>query len=374
MNENRSLLFHGLGLTLRRLPALLWAFAFNFIYSAMTTAHIASAIGTVTDTSLAAQPLKHGFDLGSLAALNLRLAEGPGVSPLTGVSILLYLTTYFLLVPGTLLCYQTGVPARLSTLLQAGLMHFWRFVRITILTGIVMALILGPLAVLYTKLSSYIDEKIVGRPGLLYELAAMIVIALIAASLRHYFDLVEVYTVQLGLQLRSNGKPDRRVRKTLGPAFRALRHNFGRAYLSFVLLSASGLLAVFVTARISLHSLAQARVWPMFLLAQSGLFMMLLTRFWQRGAETTLSLDFPIFEAPIVRTTFAPREPSRASFIAPAPITPVNVPTHEHEPAQISDPDPITPSLSEPDPGIYHPQAVTPEAYPTKRDPDLIDL
>ena len=381
MNENRSLLFHGLGLTLRRFPALLWAFAFNLIYSAMTTAHIARAIGKVTDTSLAAQPLKHDFDLPSLAALiNLRLGDGPGVSPLTSVSVILYLATYFLLVPGTLLCYQTGVPARLSTLLQTGLMHFWRFVRIAILATLVMGLILGPLAALYSKLANSIDERIVGRPGLLYELAAMLVIALVAAVLRLYFDLVEVYTVQLGLQLRSNDKPDRRVRKTLGPALRALRRNFGRAYLTFILLSALGFLAVFITARIALHSLAQSRVWPMFLLAQTGLFLMLLTRFWQRGAETTLSLDHPIFEAPIVRTSFAPREPSRASFtssaISSGSIEPLNVATPTHIASQtvepMSQPEPVVPSLAQPDPTVFHHDSTSPDLR--QHEPDPTDL
>ncbi len=43
-----------------------------------------------------------------------------------------------------------------------------------------------------------------------------------------------------------------------------------------------------------MHMLAQPRVWPTFLLAQLGLFLMLFTRFWQRGAETSLALQNPI--------------------------------------------------------------------------------
>src|SRR5207248_10237602 len=55
-----------------------------------------------------------------------------------------------------------------------------------------------------------------------------------------------------------------------------------------------GFAAVILTARISMHMLAQPRVWPTFLLAQLGLFLMLFTRFWQRAAETSLSLQNPI--------------------------------------------------------------------------------
>ena len=49
--------------------------------------------------------------------------------------------------------------------------------------------------------------------------------------------------------------------------------------------------------------------------------MFLLTRFWQRGAATTLALDYPM----------------------PDPI-----------PDPIPDPEPASPSLDEPDPGVFH--------------------
>ena len=243
-----------------------------------------------------------------------------------------------------------------------------------ILTVLVMTLVLGPLIALYSKLASSIDEHIVGRPGFLYEVAAMIVIALVAVVLRLYFDLVEVYTVQLGLQLLPNGRPDRRVRKTLMPAFRTLRRNFGPAYLSFILLAALGWLAIILTARTALHSLAQPRVWPMFLLAQTGLFLMLLTRFWQRGFETTLSLNEPMYEAPVVRTTFAPREPSRASFVTSDQTTPQSTSVLGHIPVPVPDPEPVTPSLLNPDPGIYHPGSTPVRTHPVNPDPDPSDL
>ena len=353
MSQNRSLLFHGLGLTLRRFPALVWAFVFNLMYAALATARIAGDIGNVTDTSLAAAPLSHGFDLATLAALLGKLSVGPGLSPSVAPSLPLYLATYFLLIPGTLLCYQTGVPARLSTLLQAGLLHFWRFVRITLLTVIVSGLILGPLVALQIRWADHVDAHVVGRSAFLHDLAGILIIALVAAILRLYFDLVEVYTVQLGLQIRSNGRPDRRVRKTLLPALRALRKNFWRTYPTFVVLALLGLAAVFFTARIAMHSLAQPRVWPMFLLAQTGLFLMLATRFWQRGAETTLSLNFPILETPYSRPSFVPRTPLS---IIPEPDLPQH---HERVTDPIPPPEPASPSLEGPDTGIYHPETKT---------------
>ncbi|HTD97236.1 MAG TPA: hypothetical protein VK627_09905, partial [Edaphobacter sp.] len=295
MSEHRNILFHGLGLTLRRLPALLWAYVFNLALALLFSLNLHHRLADVTSHSLASQRLISGFDLGAVTDAFSRLNEGPSNSDLaTHGNVPLYFILFFLLVPGTIFCYLTKVSARLSTLLQQGLLFFWRFIRITILTLLVSALILGPLFALQKAWATHVDNHAVGFHAFLARLIGLIVIFLVASLLRLYFDLVEVYTVQLGLHLRSNGKPDRRVRKTLGPAWRTLRHNFARAWLTFLFLGLLGAGTVLLTARIALHMLAQPRVWPLFLLAQFGLFVMLLTRFWQRGAEASLVLQNPL--------------------------------------------------------------------------------
>jgi hypothetical protein len=94
----------------------------------------------------------------------------------------------------------------------------------------------------------------------------------------------------------------------------------------------------------------------MFLLAQLGLFLMLFTRFWQRGAETSLSLQNPIpspslppsvHVAGLVHPT-DPVNPTRRIHLAPE--RPAIPPT----PEPISNPEPAPPSLDEPDPGVFH--------------------
>ena len=358
MMERRNIFLHGLSLTLRRFPALVWTYVFNLALALLFSISFHRQIASLLSHSLAAQRLTSGFDLGTIGEVSLHLHEGP-VGDSGGIaghaSIPVFLIVYFLLVPGTLYCYQTATPARLGTLLQQGLLYFWRFVRITLLTLIVCGLILGPLTFCQDKWADYIDDHLVGRRAFLCILAGYIIIFFIASILRLYFDLVEVYTVQLGLQIRENGKPDRRVRKTLLPALRALRRNFWRAYSTFIALAVLGLAAVFFTARTAMHSLAQPRVWPMFLLAQTGLFLMLATRFWQRGAETTLSLDFPIVEE------------EEAPYNGPSFVTPTYPPLsvvlkstvpehHDRVTDPIPAPEPASPSLAEPDPGIYRPE------------------
>ena len=61
-----------------------------------------------------------------------------------------------------------------------------------------------------------------------------------------------------------------------------------------MLLTIVGVASVTFATLTAEHSLAQPRVWPMFLSVQLGLFVMLFTRFWQRGAETILALDNPL--------------------------------------------------------------------------------
>jgi hypothetical protein len=383
MSERRNIFLHGLSLTLRRLPALLWTYVFNLALALLFSFGLHRQLSRLLNHSLAAQRVSSGFDLGPISETYLHLHEGPmgDAGAASGhVSIPLFLIVYFLLVPGTLFCYQTDTRARLGTLLQQGLLYFWRFVRITILALLVSGLILGPLFFLQEKWADHVDDNVVGRPAFLLILAGNIVLFLVASILRLYFDLVEVYTVQLGQHLRpalfgQQAKPDRRVRRALAPAWRTLRHRFSEVWPIFLFLTIVGFAAVILTARISMHMLAQPRVWPMFLLAQLGLFLMVFTRFWQRGVETSLSLQTPI-PSPIVppaihvaglvhptdpvnptrRINLAPERPA----IPPTPEPPATPPT----PEPISDPEPAPPSLDEPDPGVFHHEPTKPPTEP----------
>jgi hypothetical protein len=159
-----------------------------------------------------------------------------------------------------------------------------------------------------------------------FRLPAWAALALVAAGLRLYFDLVEVYAVQLDDHYRLDGKPDRRVRKVLIPAAKTLWRNFGRAYWIFVGLAVLGVCEVLVTAHAALHMLAQPRVWPAFLLLQAGLFLSLLTRYWQRGVETVLAADFPLpvtARPPVEDEGVASFETFSYGEVRPQPVEPV---------------------------------------------------
>lgn len=396
MSRRRSILIHGLGIALRRFPAFLWAYAFNIVLALAFCSPLKLQLSNLLDNSLAAQRLSSGFDLGTVAAAIMRINEGGGgnASAMTSHgSVPLYLLLYFLLVPGSLYCYLTRTHARLSTLIRQGLLHFWRFIRITLLTLIAAIFLLGPLALLQSRWARYVDDQFVGRQALLLTLIGLFVFLLAASLFRLYFDLVEAYTVQLGIHLRPNSRQDHRVRRTLGPAFGLLRNHLLRAWSVFIFLAILGAAAAVFSARTAMHMLAQPRVWPMFLVAQTGLFLMLFTRYWQRGAEASLVLQHPILPdagasnaydvrpitptvppvTPIPSPASDPPSPDHSHHIGmindndlltptyPAPLSPDDpiaplAPAESERPAPdpIPNPEPAAPPLDEPDPGVFH--------------------
>jgi len=322
MAIQRNLLIGGLRLTLQSWPAFVWTYVLNLGLSVLLTLPLRFQMQAITANSLASQRLIGGFDLGTLGGVIGKLSEGPGPATSTSFfSIPAYFILYFFLVPGTLVCYQTGSSARLFPLLESGFTYFWRFVRITLITVLVAGLVMAGLLQLQNLWSDHLDKLQQSRGVFFLGLAGYLVVGLFAAFLRVYFDLVEVYTVQLAQQPQLEGaahKPgrERQIRRAFKPAWQALRCNFLRTYLSFVLLTIAGLVALIFSARVAEHSLAQAHVWPIFLSIQLGLFLMLFTRFWQRGAETILALDnpLPVPVEPVRAPIFNLDEPTPAPF------------------------------------------------------------
>ena len=286
MPRQRSILLHGLRLVVMHPGPLVWSYLFNLGIALLFSVRLHAQLSAILDHSLAAGRLTSAFDLGTLLSVTQRLGDHavPGGNA-NYLGLPLYFLIYFILVPGALFCYQSDAPGRLSILLSTGLAYFWRFVRISLLTLLLSAAILLPLLALQGSWSAQVDETHVGLTALLLKLPIIVIILLIACFLRLYFDLVEVYTVQLGDQFRPNGEADRRVRRILIPALRTLVRHHHRAFFTFFGLTLLGFAAVAVTSTIAVHMLAQPRVWPMFLLAQAGLFIMLIDAFlaaWRR--------------------------------------------------------------------------------------------
>ncbi len=356
LEEPSSILWGGLRLVLASPGALLWTYTFNVGLAFLFSLRLHAEMASILNHSLAAERLSSAFDLGTLLELRHALTDHVPASGASGYAGLpLYLAVYFVLVPGALFTYRTQAPGRLSILLGTGLGFFWRFLRITLLAAIVFAAVLTPLLAAQSAWASHVDERFVGAAAFWLEVPGLLLIVLVAALLRLYFDLVEVYTVQLNDHLLPNGKTDRRVRRVLGPALRTLAANFGRAYGTFLGLALLGTAALAATWAEATELLAQRHVLPIFLLTQLGLLVSLLTRFWQRGAQTVLASDNRLAADTLSRpmTTSYSQQEAHWAQTGALPKAQTN-PQPAATPDAQSDPEPAVPSLEQPDPGVFH--------------------
>lgn len=296
--QKKSLLLNGLGLVLRHPGAVVWTYCFNLGLALLFSLNLHARLSNVLDHSVAAEGLNTSFDLGTMGAVAHRLGYGVPSAGASGyLGLPLYFLVYFILVPGALFGYRMNEPGRLAMMASLGIGFFWRFVRIALMTLVTSALVLVPFGIALGRWGDWVTEHTVGGPQLWWQLPGWVGFGLLAAALRLYWDMVEVYAVQLDGLIRADGTPDRRVRRVLVPAARTLRQNFGRAYGMFLLIALLGLVAVGMTGQVAAHLLPQPLVWPVFLLLQAGFFLNLLTRYWQRGCETILAADFPLMLA-----------------------------------------------------------------------------
>ena len=360
MHERRNIFLHGLGITLRRLPALLWTYVFNLGLALLFSIPFHSQVATLLNHSLAAQRLSSAFDLGTLGETYATSTKAPPAAPAPSSATppsRSSSSSTSSSSPEPSSVYQTNTPARLGTLLHQGLLHFWRFIRITLLALLVCGLILGPLSHCKAKWADYIDDHIVGRNAFLLTLAGIIL------HLPRRLHPAPLLRSRRGLHrpARPPPPPHRLRQRTQArppspPHPRPCLANpppptSPALWPIFLFLTLLGAAAVVLTARIAMHMLAQPRVWPTFLLAQTrslphALHPLLAAR--RRNLPRPPEPHrrnhppHPSFPSPESSTHSTQLHPSR--YTPPPPPVPEPIPN----------PEPASPSLDEPDPGVFH--------------------
>jgi hypothetical protein len=288
-----NLLVHGFWLALRNWPCMVWAYGVNLALGLLAAIPFAGGLAPFLDHSVAAQKIAGTIDLTYLAELEMRLRESNFI-PLAAQTAfwinLLEVLLVFVLFTGTIFVYVSAEPPRLSVLLRGGVAYFWRFVRATLLAACVAILILGTLIAARTALLARASAVYVERRMFLYSVISGAVVLFVALLLRLWLDLVEVYIV------RNAVDGERRVRNALLPALRLIYRYFFRTVGSFLLTGLLGLGALAACLYLWNQFVPANQVWIAFLLAQVGLFLLLASRFWQRGIEVSLAMaaDPPI--------------------------------------------------------------------------------
>jgi hypothetical protein len=288
-------LVQGFQLVLRNWPFLIWAWAINLIFGLLTGIPVANALAPYLDHSLAAQKISGTMDISALGELMLHLRESsffPVAMHTAGWLNLLQLVFLFVFFTGTIFVYVSAEPPRFSVMLRGGIAYFWRFARAALAAGCVLSVVLGSLLALRSLLLFRLGAVYVERKMFLYSAISGGVVFLAAMLVRLWWDLVEVYIVRNAID------GELRVRQALLLAARLLFRYFFRATGCFLLIGLLGLdalaLCLFLWRLGPPH-----QVWLAALLAQLGLFLLLASRFWQRGMEAALvlSMDPPVIAA-----------------------------------------------------------------------------
>jgi hypothetical protein len=289
-----NLLVNGFWLALRNWPCVVWAYAINLVFGLLAGVPFAGGLAPYLDHSLAAQKIAGTIDLAYLAELEMRLRESNFISLATQTAFwinLLEVLILFVLFTGTVFVNVSAEPPRLSVLLRGGVAYFWRFVRANLVGACIATLILGVLTGVRVALLDRLSAVYVERKMFLYSAVSGVVIVLAALLVRLWLDLVEVYIVRNAMD------GERRIRNALLPAFRLLYRYFFRTVGSFFLTGLLGVGAMTACLYLWKEFVPAHQVWIGFLLAQVGLFLLLASRFWQRGIEASLAM---VADPPIV--------------------------------------------------------------------------
>ena len=269
---------------MRNWPCVVWAYAVNLFFALLAAVPFATGLGSYLDHSLAAQKIAGTIDISSITELGLQIRDTsffPMVMHTSGWLGLFQVLALFFLFAGSMFVFVAAEPPLFSVLLRGGVAYFWRFVRAALLAGGSAAVILSVLFAIRAGLLAKADSVYVGRRMFVFATISLFVILLVALLLRVWWDLVEVYIVRNAMD------GERRVHLSLLPALRLLFRHFFRAFGSFLLAGTAGVTALALCLAVW-KSLPAHQVWMAALLTQLGLFLLLASRFWQRGLEAAL--------------------------------------------------------------------------------------
>ena len=282
------ILLRGFLLTLRNWPCVVWAYAVNLVFALLAGIPFASGLTSYLDHSLAANKIAGTIDLSYLGELVIHL-HYTGFFPMAmhtaGWLNVLQLLLLFIFFAGSVFVFVSAEPPRISVLLRGGVAYFFRFVRAAILVGCVAVVLLGLLLSVRAVLLARADAVYVERRMFFYSLISGAVVLLAALLVRLWWDLVEVYIVRNAMD------GERSVRQALLPALRLLYRYFFRTVGSFLLTGMAGVGALAFCLYLWKNLVPARNVWIACLLAQMGLFLLLASRFWQRGLEATLVMS-----------------------------------------------------------------------------------
>src|ERR1700692_1610611 len=221
MSENKGLLSGGLSMVLRNKRYIVWFYVLNVLLGLFGTVAFVNQVGTVLAHRLPPDRLLHGFDVAVLVEMFTRPEFGPAIASRLPAMLfaLLFMVATTLFLPGVLQGYASTYRLPREDFFRACGRNLWRFIRLMLVAGIVMI----PLTVALFSLHGLLEKKAAESTNELLlpevRLAGLIVIFLVMAAVRIWFDLAQVDVVL---------SDQRAVRRSIGAGFRHTWRNLGR--------------------------------------------------------------------------------------------------------------------------------------------------
>lgn len=267
----------GAGLVWRRQRLVWWIFAVTLIFGLLSTQGMVDRASPTLNHSLASGRLVHGWDIsafGDLAQLpNSPLEfQGPTVVHFSAVFAIFML----FVTGGILAAYLRDEQPRTDSFFEACGDYFWRFVRLLIYFVIVL-LPIGAIGAGVGALYDHIDEVSISPfPAVYFFIGASVVVLLLLAIVRLWFDMAEIIAV---------ADEERRMHKALRRAARLLWHNFYSLLWLYLRIAVMALLVLMIGLRVWMMNLSPQSIIIAFLLSQLMILVWITTRLWQRASE-----------------------------------------------------------------------------------------
>lgn len=322
MRDNKSLLSSGLAMVLRNKRYLIWFYVLNVVLGLFGTMAFVNQAGSILDHSLRAGRLLHGLDIAVVVEMFMRPEFGPTTASRLPAMLfaLLFLAATTLFLPGVLQGYASTYRLPREDFFRACGRNLWRFVRLMLIAAIVMipltAALFGLRDFLGTKAAESTNELLLPE----VKFAALMVIFLVMAVTRIWFDLAQVDIVL---------SDQRAVRKSLAASLRHTWRHLGGLLGSYLVTTVAAAIVLVAGLLIWMKLVPPASVGGAFLVGQLTLFLLLIPRFWQRGVVVAYYLANMV--EPIAVHAFTP-----TAVVAPTvnQAEPVSAPVLQNAPSE----------------------------------------
>lgn len=315
MREHQSLLSGGLSRVRHNKRYILWFYVLNVALAWFGAGTFNSQVHQILDHSLHADRLVNGFDLGVLDEMFGRPEFGPTVAsaaPAMHFAFFFVLLTALFL-PGVLQGYASTYRLPREDFFRACGRNLWRFLRLMIVAGVVMAAAAAALLGIRSALLKAAEESTNELLPFYVSMATLLVILLVMTALRIWFDLAQTDVVL-------SDQPA--VGISIGAGFRHTWRSLGRLLGSYVVSTIVAAIVLVAGLWAWMMLVPPASVFGAAVVSQLTLLLLLIPRFWQRGVAVTYYLQNMV--DPIGVQSFTPvsvvapaKEPFTATVTAP---------------------------------------------------------